>query len=594
MELLYIWIEKYKNIHRQGFNFSPKHHFEFDFDKEELTHKEKDYNLPNDFFGDNIVNVTGVIGKNGSGKSNLLEFIKDEIFSNHQQEIPFLFCFIFENTIKIYYHHKFTLKIKEANRFKIDKKEFRDITSHEYSTIFQEFPVIYYANIINGKETFHIPDKVIDISVNNYPNGSLQKPTNISLQGNELNLKKSHLIEFQLNLLAETDFEKEITNLISIPDFIKIIFHFDISKIKNILDLPEFCSNPFTHQKSKAFRARFMMFLYINYLEKIYLDKIGSSYDIPKEILEPKSFIEFLNIPDSPKDPKLIQYIKKVEKFISNYEDLISNGYKFSNNKLNNDTLTLSLNKDTISDIIDLFGNNFWELLFPSNNLILDWYYLSSGEEAIFNLFSRFYSIVDKLKSNNQAIIIIDEGELYLHFEWQKKFLTLLYSFFQRVYFNKKLQLFITSHAPFIVSDLPKEHIIFLDKYEVDTTVGNFTRKKGTCKVIKEIDQKETFGANIHTLFTDSFFIQNGLIGEFAKRKIQNVIDYLNDVEKSKIKSNEEAQEIINIVGEPILKNQLQKMLNNKRLEKVEDIDALKEQMKIIEEKIKKFEDDKK
>jgi len=27
MELLYIWIEKYKNIEKQGFNFSPKNCF---------------------------------------------------------------------------------------------------------------------------------------------------------------------------------------------------------------------------------------------------------------------------------------------------------------------------------------------------------------------------------------------------------------------------------------------------------------------------------------------------------------------------------------------------------------------------------------
>ena len=29
MELLYIWIENYKNIKEQGFNFSPKHRFSF-------------------------------------------------------------------------------------------------------------------------------------------------------------------------------------------------------------------------------------------------------------------------------------------------------------------------------------------------------------------------------------------------------------------------------------------------------------------------------------------------------------------------------------------------------------------------------------
>lgn len=35
MELLYIWIEDYKNIKRQGFNFSAKYRFEFEITKEE-------------------------------------------------------------------------------------------------------------------------------------------------------------------------------------------------------------------------------------------------------------------------------------------------------------------------------------------------------------------------------------------------------------------------------------------------------------------------------------------------------------------------------------------------------------------------------
>lgn len=30
MELLYVWIEDYKNIYHQGFNFSPKYRFGFD------------------------------------------------------------------------------------------------------------------------------------------------------------------------------------------------------------------------------------------------------------------------------------------------------------------------------------------------------------------------------------------------------------------------------------------------------------------------------------------------------------------------------------------------------------------------------------
>ena len=38
MELVYLWVKEYKNIHHQGFNFSPK--FKCDFDEETLMIKE--------------------------------------------------------------------------------------------------------------------------------------------------------------------------------------------------------------------------------------------------------------------------------------------------------------------------------------------------------------------------------------------------------------------------------------------------------------------------------------------------------------------------------------------------------------------------
>jgi hypothetical protein len=59
MELVYLWVEDYKNIQKQGFNFSPR--FTCDYDGKELTIKENDDYIEN-FFGDNI-NVTAIVGK---------------------------------------------------------------------------------------------------------------------------------------------------------------------------------------------------------------------------------------------------------------------------------------------------------------------------------------------------------------------------------------------------------------------------------------------------------------------------------------------------------------------------------------------------
>ncbi|MDD2888238.1 MAG: hypothetical protein PHY66_10575 [Aliarcobacter sp.] len=61
MELVYLWVEKYKNIKNQGFNFSPR--FECEFEDNVLTITEnKDYIsiFPNNINIATIKEETGV------------------------------------------------------------------------------------------------------------------------------------------------------------------------------------------------------------------------------------------------------------------------------------------------------------------------------------------------------------------------------------------------------------------------------------------------------------------------------------------------------------------------------------------------------
>ncbi|MFW3371943.1 hypothetical protein ACN9J5_03945 [Aliarcobacter butzleri] len=116
MELVYLWVEEYKNIHKQGFNFSPNFDVKFTpvYEDEQLSDKSELKITPKenplkDFFGDNI-NITAIVGENGSGKTSIL----DQIMDNNSSGITVYFH---KNELKCYTRYK----IQIVTDLKFDK-----------------------------------------------------------------------------------------------------------------------------------------------------------------------------------------------------------------------------------------------------------------------------------------------------------------------------------------------------------------------------------------------------------------------------------------------------------------------------------------
>ena len=210
-----------------------------------------------------------------------------------------------------------------------------------------------------------------------------------------------------------------------------------------------------------------------------------------------------------------------------------------------------------------------FELLSYDSNVIFT--ELSSGEQ---NLINKYMLILYEVLFDNIELILLDEPDVLLHPNWAKKFIKKLVQIITQdsILKEKQLHIIMSTHSPFILSDLPKENIIFL---------------KNGKQVNPDITQ--TFGANIHTLLSDGFFMSNGLMGEFAKNKIEEIKKFYELIQKlqnkGKIKkelwkkSYEKRKtrfgNIQKIIGEPflqtIIKNyldELEQIFDNKSYKK--------------------------
>jgi AAA15 family ATPase/GTPase len=78
MELIYIWVDNYRNIQNMGFNFSPRFNVDFNKQNEQSEHPTlliKENSSYIKLFEEKVDNITGIIGKNGSGKTNILDLL---------------------------------------------------------------------------------------------------------------------------------------------------------------------------------------------------------------------------------------------------------------------------------------------------------------------------------------------------------------------------------------------------------------------------------------------------------------------------------------------------------------------------------------
>ncbi len=179
---------------------------------------------------------------------------------------------------------------------------------------------------------------------------------------------------------------------------------------------------------------------------------------------------------------------------------------------------------------------------------------MSSGERQFLYMMSTLVYHIMNIKSvpttrehYRNINLVLDEIELCFHPEYQRKLVDSLIRTIQRLKLNTfcSFNILMTTHSPFVLSDIPQSNILYMqDGHKAEVTMP------------------ESFAANVNNLLLHSFFLENGFMGEFAKKKIISLVDYLTKGSHKKDWNEEKVRNVVSTIGEPLLKEQLEELIN--------------------------------
>ncbi|EBM5390472.1 ATP-binding protein [Salmonella enterica] len=162
---------------------------------------------------------------------------------------------------------------------------------------------------------------------------------------------------------------------------------------------------------------------------------------------------------------------------------------------------------------------------------------MSSGQLAIIHQMSLISKAIKQLaeKGTKKILLMIDEGDAYLHLEWQRNYIFKINEFLNKVKNINNLsflQLILATHSPLLATDIPKKFICPMDK--ADATSG--------------------FASPIHLLLNESFGTKT--IGEFASQRINKTV---KNIKENNI--SEKDLLVIKSIDNDILEREIMKLI---------------------------------
>ncbi len=601
MELIYIYFDDFNNFQKEELHLNKN--FKVDFDKNtkrinsilKLDNKESIY--PN-----NVRSLNVLVGKNSTGKSNVLKLIKDDYYFRHikyfkiyyvktvgTHDIYQIFSSNKEIELKInsktIHEEKIELKISKEKDRKIDVTNLRTIS-----------------------------DKITNVFIAGY---TLETGFTDSIYKDSYDTNKTDFFSYSEQI--ESFFKIwDTPDLFNDEKYAFYMLYIDIAHLHSIEEFIESRKHHF--RESSPYDESFKFetsIIALNKIRKNMRDELDPSYEgsVKKENIDKldalilyvehflayylvtlenkKDFNDFnILIKDINKNVKvtdgkgILYYTNSVIKLI----DYIHNKEILSNLSLSKDELeklkkylgkeitvtntgmVININKNLKQDCeflkaVEILETKFVRTIYtalcylgydnPINHIkkIKDKTqaginYLSSAENIYLNIHMAIFKAIEE--SNNKNItLIFDEPEIHMHPDLATKFINTLFEIIQNERFLEySFDIIIATHSPFILSDILSGDIKYLIRNDKNNYVTISTRNNNT------------FAGNIQNIISDSYFLTS-TIGEFSRNKINSAIKFLksNEVDEEQLRNIEY---LINNISEPLAKEYLMRLYRSK------------------------------
>lgn len=489
-----------------------------------------------DLFEGQGVNLQVICGVNGSGKTTLLNILKgrqrnpsdvyyvvfkdsrDRFFSNRPLQINFMGQ---QQKLILDDYRDYALgsiacassSIEDVEEFDILKgialfyhndPSLFDFEDHE---LFSHFQVEYWDLQNNAEAISHHLIGSIGLEVNSYDVESIAQKTPLSYM--------------LLHISQDNTFEDIFTAL--------------RGKVKSLSDL----INRMTRQFHDEFEGLDRQLYQIMYAKDTAKTPRTSLLDVPS----PRESAPVL------KEYKVSQYIAiddHLTQTVAKVYTLFSQIYPSAH-----------IDKDCRSI---LFFNMFWRsrAVPPHDKRFLN--NLSTGEYM--NIWYK-YHLLPSMAQLAGCWIAEDEADIHLHPEWKRTFLANYLGALQetrrflqknpdncQIYRDKVYSIVLTTHSPFLLSDLPADHIVLLEKKDDGQSIARAMTAR-------------TFAGNIGQMFYDNFFMSE-TIGQFATAKIQDILKELDHPITLRRKGN--IIRVCNLIADDLLRNLLLDRINQTKV----------------------------